>query len=135
MKMIQFREHLSEGYIEIWEPMSRYGEWISIDQNGIVYGNNEPCKTNDQEDIEFNKEVKACREWLQSNALKTKRMNGNHSSYGLKHVVEAERGYICNGAFIHAAMDEGYTGYWDGTGPNCYFNMAFGVVYHGVILK
>ena len=132
MKMIQFRETTPDLY-EIWEPFKRYGELVKVVPNGIDFAGRKPMVSYDGENIDC--EIKACREWLQSNAIKTKRMNGNHSSYGLKHVVEAERGYICNGAFIHAAMDEGYTGYWDGTGPNCYFNMAFGVVYHGVILK
>lgn len=75
------------------------------------------------------KEIELCKNWLKFNALPRKTMNKNQSSYGLKHVVEDEVGeYISNGAFIRAAVEFGYTGYWD-KGLNCNFNMTFGVIF------
>ena len=46
------------------------------------------------------------------------------SSYGLKHVAEAEIGYTTNGAFIAAAIAEGFIVRRVGDGPNALLNIS-----------
>jgi len=71
-------------------------------------------------------EVQLCRDWLKAYAEKTNTPRPRSSSYGLKHVVETWAGtYVSNGAFIVAAMLEGYT--ITPSGPdslNAHFNMS-----------
>ena len=76
-------------------------------------------------------QIAACQAWLRANARPTKTIRPRPYSYALKHVVEAAlggpgRAYISNGAFIVAALREGYRARrcsW--TSPNAHFNMAF----------
>lgn len=64
-------------------------------------------------------QVTLCRKWIQTFGVKRKTANPDHSSYGLKHCVErwlitdpnADHYYVSNGAFITAAIEEGYTAY------------------------
>ena len=61
-------------------------------------------------------EVAICRAWIRLACRPTKGIRGNANSYALKHAVEAwsakawEHAYISNGAFIAAAVAEGYRG-------------------------
>jgi hypothetical protein len=50
------------------------------------------------------KQFETCKRWL-SEVLRIKTFNQKHTSYGYKHMVErwANR-YVCNGAFIAAAI-------------------------------
>jgi len=65
------------------------------------------------------REVDICRDWLRAYGEKTKTIRPNWHSYGLKHVVERWRGtYVSNGAFIAAALLEGYN-----ITPNSYANL------------
>jgi len=64
-------------------------------------------------------QVTLCRKWIQTFGAKRKTANPDHSSYGLKHFVEKwlksdpsiPHDYVSNGAFITAAIEEGYTTY------------------------
>jgi hypothetical protein len=51
----------------------------------------------------------ASRQWLQYNSKKRKTINTKLSSYALKHIIEQDTGYICNGVCIAALLAEGYT--------------------------
>jgi hypothetical protein len=60
-------------------------------------------------------QVQVAREFIRNSCLKRKVFNRRHTSYFLKHVAEdwaKAQGkavtYISNGAFIAAAIDEGY---------------------------
>jgi len=46
-------------------------------------------------------------EWLKQ-IKKIKSLNRNSSSYGIKHFVEKDTGYITNGVFIAAAIHSGF---------------------------
>jgi hypothetical protein len=59
--------------------------------------------------------------WLTPIA-KIKTINLGLGSYGLKHIVEDQYGYISNGAFIVAAIHAGFK--FDVYGPNAWFNMS-----------
>jgi hypothetical protein len=112
----------------------KYGKRVFVNPEGIVGYIERP--TIYKSDI--TSMVEACKKWLLYNAIQRKNKHSHASSYLLKHVVEAETGqYIYNGAFIKAALEIGYTAYWNDVhdGPNCDFNMDFGVVYEGRILK
>lgn len=50
---------------------------------------------------------KVC-DWIKANLEMQKTTNSHMSSYGLKHVVEKETGYVSNGQFIVAALLCGY---------------------------
>lgn len=53
-------------------------------------------------------EIQACINWLKT-AQKRKTLNKDHSSYGMKHIVERKyRCYVSNGAFIVAAILSGF---------------------------
>ena len=91
-------------------------------------------------------QVETAREWIRAHARPRKTLNTTRSSYGLKHSVEASscgaglvylqrdhqgrmwpspRLYISNGAFIAAAILEGYLAVrcrWNS--PNVHFNMG-----------
>lgn len=91
-------------------------------------------------------QVDAAREWIRAHARPRKTLNTTRSSYGLKHSVEAsscgaglvylqrdpqgrmwvsKRRYVSNGAFIAAAILEGFLAVrcrWNS--PNVYFNMG-----------
>lgn len=75
-------------------------------------------------------QIDACRCWLRSFTKPAKRTGGQCTSYNFKHRVEEWLGkkkvrdsYICNGAFIVAAILEGYAAYqiWPRS-PNAVFN-------------
>jgi hypothetical protein len=77
------------------------------------------------------KEVDIARKWIRAHATPRKRIERKISSYGLKHHVEdwtaanGERAYVSNGAFIAAAVLEGYRYVQAGEGsPNAFFNMS-----------
>ncbi|GGA34773.1 hypothetical protein [Okeania sp. KiyG1] len=56
---------------------------------------------------EILKQFLLCREWL-SKVDKTETFNTNQGSYSYKHMVEGcFRRYVCNGAFIAAAISLG----------------------------
>jgi hypothetical protein len=70
-------------------------------------------------------QVKRTEEWLKINAEKRKSINRMISSYGLKHQIEKDTGYITNGALIQAANNLGYQIYPCRYGDlNCWFNIS-----------
>lgn len=91
-------------------------------------------------------QVVVCRAWFRRAAFPRKSINKAHSSYGLKHAVErstrmpglayeqidregrgwrADSIYVSNGAFIRAAILEGYRVVPCGTeNPNAFFNLG-----------
>lgn len=73
---------------------------------------------------EDRKMIELCKKWIRMFTSKRKTINDEHGSYGLKHHVERwAKTYIYNGAFILAALEEGYNYKQDG--PNAIFNMSF----------
>lgn len=72
-------------------------------------------------------EIAACRQWIRDRLRPRTTINIIHSSYGLKHRVEADlRGwYVSNGAFIVAMLLEGYGMKAAVNSPNAHFNFAF----------
>ncbi|WP_324956729.1 hypothetical protein [Oligoflexus sp.] len=62
--------------------------------------------------------------WLGVFIKPIKTINTRSSSYGLKHRVEREIGYITNGVFIAAAMIAGYPYRTHDGSPNVYFGMS-----------
>jgi len=82
-----------------------------------------------EERVELSKavnEVDESREWIRKNCRKKKGMNMDRSSYGLKHNIEKENGYISNGACIAAFIAEGYKlHHFNSKSLNCYFNVSF----------
>ena len=75
-------------------------------------------------------QVKVCRVWIRLFGEPMGKIRQDRTSYALKHAVEAwadlEGGpiYIANGAFIAAALAEGYRAERTSEGsPNAYFNM------------
>lgn len=69
-------------------------------------------------------EMDLCKFWISKYIDRSKKVNKNRSSYGLKHCVEDWAGvYIPNGAFILAAVELGFE--YSVTGPNSHFNMRF----------
>ncbi|HEY2406832.1 MAG TPA: hypothetical protein VGI10_12555 [Polyangiaceae bacterium] len=72
------------------------------------------------------KQVADCRRWIRWFVRPRRTINQKRSSYGLKHTVENWAGrYVANGAFIAAAIAEGYRVAQIGQGPNAWFNMGF----------
>jgi hypothetical protein len=76
-------------------------------------------------------QVEIAREWIQRFTRPVAEINRRTSSYRMKHLTEAwarsERlvpSYVSNGAFITAALLEGYTVQWTEGRPNCVFNFA-----------
>jgi hypothetical protein len=65
----------------------------------------------------------AARQWL-SQFGRIKALNRRGTSCGLKHVAEHDIGYITNGAFIAAAIAEGFTVQRADDGPNACFNIS-----------
>jgi hypothetical protein len=111
---------------------------LRIFANGLV-----PDPRGDEPDA---RQVELCRTWLKMHATKRKTFNLRAGSYGLKHVVEdwtsglgvvwlqrdpwgrrfvSSRRYVSNGAFIAAAIAEGYRVQQIGNGPNAIFDMSF----------
>jgi len=76
------------------------------------------------------REFSVCCEWLHG-CLQRKTINSSHSSYNLKHMVEAwakktgqEDYYVSNGAFIAAAIHMGFDWKQDFDSPNVRFNIS-----------
>lgn len=63
------------------------------------------------------------RKWLRGKP-KISKLNKRASSYGLKHVVENEIGYITNGVFIAAAIAEGFNVKRIEVTPNAWLNIS-----------
>jgi len=74
------------------------------------------------------KEVEICRTWIREFCHKRQSFNRRQSSYGMKQKVEnGTKEYVSNGAFIQAAIEEGYEYRPDPFHPiNAQFNMAIG---------
>jgi len=75
-------------------------------------------------------EVSHCEKWIQLYCRPRQSINPFAFSYNLKHHAENWRSglstdskYVSNGSFIWAALNLGYKFIWDGTGPNCFFDM------------
>jgi|SRR5262249_4821815 len=68
-------------------------------------------------------EFTVARGWLRQFA-KLKSFNKRGTSYGLKHVAEHDIGYVTNGAFIAAAIAEGFEVQREGSSPNALFNIS-----------
>jgi hypothetical protein len=69
-------------------------------------------------------EVEICKLWIEEFIDVRKTINGERSSYALKHYVEEWADYyIPNGAFIQAAIELGFN--FESSGPNAWFNMSF----------
>jgi hypothetical protein len=77
------------------------------------------------------KEVRACIQWIQLNAIKTKNVISRYTSYSFKHFVERSASgkmcgeYVSNGSFIAAALVLGYQYKVAPNGVNLFFNMTF----------
>lgn len=92
-------------------------------------------------------QVALCRRWIRCFVRPRKTVNRSRSSYGLKHDVErwtaqtpgewrnvdnrgrewfSDSAYVSNGAFIKAAVLEGYSVRQIEGGPNAHFDMSFG---------
>ena len=86
-----------------------------IDSSGICYRK--------PKDIIPKEQIDLCEKWINEFAEKRKTINGNISSYRLKHIVEEHFGsYISNGAFIQACKNLGYK-INDRDGLNALFNI------------
>ncbi len=96
------------------------GLYVSPGQNGLSYDQEKGTKPTKEN-------VEACRKCIREWIDERRTINKNHNSYGLKHFVEEmHEGHISNGAFIQAALDEGYKIKPCGpNSPNAYFNMSF----------
>ncbi|MDQ3233398.1 MAG: hypothetical protein M3Q07_16390 [Pseudobdellovibrionaceae bacterium] len=66
--------------------------------------------------------VEAILDWLKTNAITpSKTIYRGQGSYGMKHFVEKDIGYIANGDFIAASIIAGFK--FEINGPNAYFAM------------
>lgn len=97
-----------------------------------VYGFENPDKTDPAEMQERREALgrseaafdAACA-WIWEHLPPTPRSRGYYSSYYLKHVAEAEIGYITNGLFIAAMLHCGHRFLHPGKGnPNAYFPLT-----------
>jgi|GEM_PF-3179260 len=82
--------------------------------------------------------LKACL-WIEKNLKRTEKLCTRVSSYGLKHIVEEEIGYIMNGVFIAAAIHCGFDYKLPDNQNGCqnlFFNLDFDALSesHGEIL-
>jgi hypothetical protein len=70
----------------------------------------------------------AARGWLRVYAAKQQSINPHFDSYGLKHVIEEDIGYVANGTVIAAALAEGFAikqcAGAGGMEINCMFNLT-----------
>lgn len=94
-----------------------------------AYGFESPDDTEQDEMAERRAELgrsesafaEACA-WIREHLPPTPRSRGYYSSYYLKHIAEAEIGYITNGLFIAAMIHCGHRFRQPGKGnPNAYF--------------
>lgn len=76
-------------------------------------------------DERFVREVNVCAHFIEQHCVPTTTLRWRRSSYGWKHVAERAFGqYVCNGAFIAAAVLAGYRVKRDSRrSPNAVFNM------------
>jgi hypothetical protein len=94
-----------------------------------AYGFENPDETDPAEMQERSEELRkseaafdAARVWIREHLPPTPRSRGYYSSYYLKHVAEAEVGYLTNGLFIAAMIHCGHRFRQPGRGnPNAYF--------------
>lgn len=74
-----------------------------INANGFITSTN-----TDTSKLPDPDEVRRCEEWLMENQhLRIKAINRGCSSYGWKHVVEFDKSYVSNGAFLQACVNLG----------------------------
>lgn len=66
--------------------------------------------------------VQATCAWITAHLSPRQTLNPRYGSYGLKHTVEHDIGYITNGAFIAGMLLCGYRHQVDG--PNAIFNLS-----------
>lgn len=101
------------------------GLYVTPGQKGLSYDQEKDKKPSKES-------VEECRKWIREWIDERKSINKNRGSYRLKQLVEKIRiedtyeDHIGNGAFIQAALDEGYQIKPFGpNSPNAYFNMSF----------
>jgi len=101
-------------------------KWERVSDNGLEPNRDWPVDP----EAPAQDQVDVCREWLRLHAEPTKNIRRAAYSYALKHVVEkwvAKSGhhkYVSNGAFIAAALQEGYRAKRATSGSlNARFNM------------
>lgn len=74
-------------------------------------------------EAEYLLQFERCVCWLNHEIARTVKINQNYSSYGLKHIVERDIGYLTNGVFIAAAVHCGFR--WrEYADPNPCFNVS-----------
>lgn len=73
-------------------------------------------------DLMNTQSFEATCEWISQHLEKQKSLYRGNSSYGIKHIVEKQTGYITNGVFIAAMIALGYA--WRPDGPNAFFNVT-----------
>lgn len=102
-----------------------FGLYVEADQKNL---DDDPVKKRKPS----KENIDECRKWIGKWIDERKSINKNRGSYKLKQLVEDYRiedthdDYISNGAFIQAAVDEGYKIQPFGpNSPNAYFNMSF----------
>jgi hypothetical protein len=95
-------EELAEAAIAMGEVLAA---WPSLKDMGLDVP--EPESDPDLCDLDSLAAFLKTREWLRQ-WPKVKAVNRSGTSYGLKHIAEAEIGYITNGVFIAAAIAEGF---------------------------
>lgn len=95
-------------------------DWLKVTKAGL-----RPLEHEDEEPPDFD-QIETCRQWLRLYANRRQTFNDRAFSYSLKHTVERRFDhYISNGAFIQAAILEGYSCRQIRTSLNCLFNMSF----------
>lgn len=74
--------------------------------------------------LEVTDEIEAARQWL-ARQHRIATLNQRRTSYGLKHIAERTMGrYISNGAFIAAALLDGWQTKRLNNGPNALLNIS-----------
>jgi hypothetical protein len=75
-------------------------------------------------DVAISEEIVVAEAWLRG-MTHTAKINTAYTSYGLKHMVERWSGdYVCNGAFIMAAVRLGFQIQYIQRSPNVWINVA-----------
>jgi hypothetical protein len=74
-----------------------------INANGFVTEMN-----SDMDRLPSALEIRRCEDWLRENSrMITKKVYRGSTSYGWKHVVEFDKSYVSNGAFLQACVNMG----------------------------
>lgn len=116
---VSFESHGKTHYVSgcgVFDPLSPSGCYCAECERG------EGCEID-------KKQVELCREWIRKYTKPRKTINRKTSSYGLKHRVERwckeqkSYAYIGNGAFVAAALLEGYRA--EAPSINVFFDMHF----------